>query len=136
MVVSGFENQQDLSNMQLDNQKVIGEMQNVSQKVMVVIQSATSRQNTKDQVYAQNVMLAYQQKASTARVASIMDNSNLRSDERRVGKECKSRLSPYHYKQHIYQPRPASTNSKEPHKRLSLHSPAGLPKKHHYDKNS
>src|SRR5438034_8535942 len=32
------------------------------------IQSATSRQNTKDQVYAQNEMLAYQQKESTARV--------------------------------------------------------------------
>src|SRR4051794_41374781 len=41
------------------------------------IQSATSRQNTKDQVYAQNEMLAYQQKESTARVASIMENANL-----------------------------------------------------------
>src|SRR5687767_319130 len=39
--------------------------------------SATSRQNTKDQVYAQNEMLAYQQKESTARVASIMENTNL-----------------------------------------------------------
>src|SRR5207248_718263 len=37
----------------------------------------TSRQNTKDQVYAQNEMLAYQQKESTARVASIMENTNL-----------------------------------------------------------
>src|SRR5207248_254860 len=36
-----------------------------------------SRQNTKDQVYAQNEMLAYQQKESTARVASIMENTNL-----------------------------------------------------------
>src|SRR5690625_6817406 len=41
------------------------------------LQSATSRQNTKDQVYAQNEMLAYQQKESTARVASIMENTNL-----------------------------------------------------------
>src|SRR5437660_12164942 len=59
----------------------------------------------KDQVYAQNEMLAYQQKESTARVASIMENTNLskqqqvseimrqmltqaqtRSEERRVGK--------------------------------------------------
>src|SRR2546428_10264798 len=32
--------------------------------------SATSRQNTKDQVYAQNEMLAYQQKESTAKQAS------------------------------------------------------------------
>src|SRR5688572_1325464 len=39
--------------------------------------TATSRQNTKDQVYAQNEMLAYQQKESTARVASIMENTNL-----------------------------------------------------------
>src|SRR5207244_8185638 len=31
----------------------------------------------KDQVYAQNEMLAYQQKESTARVASIMENTNL-----------------------------------------------------------
>src|SRR5436305_13825251 len=58
------------------------------------------------QVYAQNEMLAYQQKESTARVASIMENTNLskqqqvseimrqmltqaqtaRSEERRVGK--------------------------------------------------
>src|SRR5699024_12770883 len=43
----------------------------------ICIQSATSRQNTKDQVYAQNEMLAYQQKESTARVASIMENTNL-----------------------------------------------------------
>src|SRR5207344_484538 len=48
-----------------------------NQKELTSIQSATSRQNTKDQVYAQNEMLAYQQKESTARVASIMENTNL-----------------------------------------------------------
>src|SRR5205807_1014418 len=48
-----------------------------NQKEIAGIQSATSRQNTKDQVYAQNEMLAYQQKESTARVASIMENTNL-----------------------------------------------------------
>src|SRR5260370_19035051 len=42
------------------------EMQNETQKEIAGIQSATSRQNTKDQVYAQNEMLAYQQKESTA----------------------------------------------------------------------
>src|SRR5204863_1027503 len=75
--------------MQLDNQKEIAEMQNETQKEIAGIQSATSRQNTKDQVYAQNEMLAYQQKESTARVASIMENTNLskqqqvsRSEER------------------------------------------------------
>src|SRR5438445_1901136 len=63
--------------MQLHNQKEIAEMQNETQKEIAGIQSATSRQNTKDQVYAQNEMLAYQQKESTARVASIMENTNL-----------------------------------------------------------
>src|SRR5258708_10445103 len=50
---------------------------NRSSDLIAGIQSATSRQNTKDQVYAQNEMLAYQQKESTARVASIMENTNL-----------------------------------------------------------
>src|SRR6476659_6771615 len=66
MVDAGFENQKELTKMHLDNQKEIAG-----------IQSATSRQNTKDQVYAQNEMLAYQQKESTARVASIRENTNL-----------------------------------------------------------
>src|SRR6266513_487159 len=77
MVDDGIENQKELTKMQLDNQKEIAEMQNETQKEIAGIQSATSRQNTKDQVYAQNEMLAYQQKESTARVASIMENTNL-----------------------------------------------------------
>src|SRR5258708_31456986 len=77
MVDAGFENQKELTKMQLDNQKEIAEMQNETQKEIAGIQSATSRQYTKDQVYAQNEMLAYQQKESTARVASIMENTNL-----------------------------------------------------------
>src|SRR5207302_4046603 len=72
-----FRSQKELTKMQLDNQKEIAEMQNETQKEIAGIQSATSRQNTKDQVYAQNEMLAYQQKESTARVASIMENTNL-----------------------------------------------------------
>src|SRR5438876_3152283 len=48
-----------------------------TQKEIAGIQSATSRQNTKDQVYAQNEMLAYQQKESTARV-----DKQARSEER------------------------------------------------------
>src|SRR2546430_1006480 len=63
--------------MQLHNHKEIAEMQNETQTEIDGIQSATSRQNTKDQVYAQNEMLAYQQKESTPRVASIMENTNL-----------------------------------------------------------
>src|SRR5688500_19378915 len=63
--------------MQLDNQKDLGEMQYETEKESARVQSATSRQNTKDQVYAQNEMLAYQQTESTARVASIMENPKL-----------------------------------------------------------
>src|SRR5499427_1747922 len=77
MADAGFQNQKELTKAQLDNQKEIAEMQNETQKEIAGIQSATSRQNTKDQVYAQNEMLAYQQKESTARVASIMENTNL-----------------------------------------------------------
>src|SRR2546430_629813 len=77
MVGVGFEDQKELTTILLDNQKEIAEMQNETQKEIAGIQSATSRQNTKDQVYAQNEMLAYQQKDSTARVASIMENTNL-----------------------------------------------------------
>src|SRR5256712_13530155 len=84
---------------QLDNQKEIAEMQNETQKEIPGIQSATSRQNTKDQVYAQNEMLAYQQKESTARVASIMENTNLSKQQqvseikigRAVQQECRDR---------------------------------------------
>src|SRR6266513_568691 len=64
MVDAGFENQKELTKMQLDNQKEIAEMQNETQKEIAGLQSATSRQNTKDQVYAQNEMLAKQQQVS------------------------------------------------------------------------
>src|SRR5205814_10649156 len=77
MVDAGFENQKELSTVQLNNQKEIAEMQNETQKEIAGIQSATSRQNTREQVYAQNEMLAYQQKESTGRGASIMENTNL-----------------------------------------------------------
>src|SRR4249920_1708099 len=50
MVDAGFENQKELTKVQLDNQKEIAEMQNETQKEIAGIQSATSRQNTKDQV--------------------------------------------------------------------------------------
>src|SRR5436853_3512583 len=79
MVDAGFENQKELTKMQLDNQKEIAEMQNETQKEIAGIQSATSRQNTKDQVYAQNEMRAYQQKESTAQIG------------RAVQQECRDR---------------------------------------------
>src|SRR5699024_11243893 len=45
MVDAGFENQKELTKMQLDNQKEIAEMQNETQKEIAGIQSATARQN-------------------------------------------------------------------------------------------
>src|SRR5207248_11533199 len=63
--------------MLLANQTAIAAMQDETQKEIAGIQSAASRQNTTDQVYAQNEMLAYQQEESTARVASNMENTNL-----------------------------------------------------------
>src|SRR3546814_890803 len=95
MVDAGFENQKELTKMQLDNQKEIAEMQNETQKEIAGIQSATSRQNTKDQVYAQNEMLAYQQKESTARVAYIMENTNL-SKQQQVSEIMRQMLTPAH----------------------------------------
>src|SRR5699024_12748640 len=77
MVDAGFENQKELTKMQLDNQKEIAEMQNETQKENAGIQSETSRQNTKEQVYAQNEMLAYQQKETTARDGYIILKTNI-----------------------------------------------------------
>src|SRR2546430_1452242 len=77
MVDAGFETQKELTKMKLDKQQEHASVQNETQKESAGIQAATSRQNTKGQVYAQNEVLAYQQKESTARVASIMENTNL-----------------------------------------------------------
>src|SRR5690242_21401080 len=44
MVDAGFENQKELTKMQLDNQKEIAEMQNETQKEIAGIQSATTIQ--------------------------------------------------------------------------------------------
>src|SRR2546430_830425 len=72
-----IQNEKHRTTMQRGNQPEVAETHNETQKEIAGIQSPTSRQNTKDQVYAQNEMLAYQQKESTARVASIMENTNL-----------------------------------------------------------
>src|SRR2546423_13056939 len=81
MVDAGFENQKELTKMQLDNQKEMAEMQKETQKEIAGIQSATSRQNTKAQVYAEIEMRPYHQKESTARVASIMESPKLSKHE-------------------------------------------------------
>src|SRR3546814_3783658 len=77
MVDAGFENQKELTKMQLDNQKEIAEKKNASKKKTAGIQSATSRTNTHDQVNAKNEMLDYQQKKTSARVESIMIKTHL-----------------------------------------------------------
>src|SRR5262249_59126686 len=59
----------------------VAEMTDEAHKESGGMQSATSRQNTKVQVDLQNEMLAYQQKESTARVASIMENPNLSTQQ-------------------------------------------------------
>ena len=56
---------------------MIAEMHNVTLKVIAGIESASSRQNTNDQVFGPNEMLVFQQKVSTAGVASFMDKHYL-----------------------------------------------------------
>lgn len=74
---SAQDQQKELMKMQLDNQKDIAKMQMDNNLQIAGIQSATSRQNTKDTVYAQNEMLQYNQRESQARVESILANTNL-----------------------------------------------------------
>lgn len=74
---SAQDQQKELMRMQLDNQKDIAKMQMDNNLQIAGIQSATSRQNTKDTVYAQNEMLQYNQRESQARVESILANTNL-----------------------------------------------------------
>src|SRR5260370_37512373 len=52
-------------------------MENEAQKEIAGNKAAALRQNKKEQVYAQNEMLAYQQKESNAPVASILETTNL-----------------------------------------------------------
>src|SRR5580692_6839182 len=82
MVDAGFENQKELTKMQLDNQQEIAEMQNETQKEVAGIQSATSRQNTKDQVYAQNEMLTQAQTAG-----QYFTNDQIKEMTRKVSAE-------------------------------------------------
>src|SRR3546814_20598555 len=78
--------------MQLDKQKDSGEMQDETQKESAGMQSATSSQDTKDQVYAQNEILAYQQREATARGASIMENTD-RSKQQQVSELMRQMLT-------------------------------------------
>src|SRR2546430_731967 len=77
MVDAGFETPKELTQLQLAYQTEIAAVHTATQTEIAGIPSATSRQTTKDQVYAQNEMLAYQQKESTARGASMRENTNL-----------------------------------------------------------
>lgn len=74
---SGQNQQKELMRMQLDTQKDIAKMQMHNNLQIAGIQSATSRENTKDSVYAQNEMLKFNQQESQARVESILANTDL-----------------------------------------------------------
>lgn len=74
---SGQNQQKELMKMQLDSQKDIAKMQMDNNLKIAGIQSATSRENTRDQVYAQNEMLKFNQQESQARVESILANTDL-----------------------------------------------------------
>src|SRR2546429_7467388 len=78
-----------------DNQQETAELQHETRKEIAVIQQASSRRTTKDQVYAQNEMLAYHQKESTDRVASIMENTNL-SKQQQVSEIMRKMLAHAH----------------------------------------
>src|SRR5712675_47580 len=83
MVDAGFENQKELTKMQLDNQKEIAEMQNETQKEIAGIQSATSRQNTKDQV--SDIMRQMLTQAQTA--GQYFTNDQIKEMTRKVSAE-------------------------------------------------
>lgn len=69
--------QKKLMQMEFANQRKLVAMQNDTAKEIAGIQSVTSLRNTKEQVYAQNEMLGYQQRESEARADNILHNSNL-----------------------------------------------------------
>lgn len=69
--------QKDIARIQADTQKDIAKMTNDTSLDVAGIQSSTSRENTKDQVFAQNEMLSYQQKESNARLLSILQSTDM-----------------------------------------------------------
>lgn len=72
-----FGQQKQLTKMQLDNQKDIAKMGFDNQLKIAGINSVTSRQNTADQVYAQNNMLDNNKRESNARINNILANTDL-----------------------------------------------------------
>lgn len=72
-----FGQQKQLTQMQLNNQKDIAKMQMDNQLKIAGIGSVTSRQNTRDTVYANNEMLDNNKRESSARINSILANTEL-----------------------------------------------------------
>lgn len=70
-------NQKQMLQMQLNNQKDIARINADTTLKTAGIQSMTSRQNTKDQVYAQNTMLDANLKKLNAEATKIMQDTNL-----------------------------------------------------------
>ena len=71
------QNQKQMLSMQLSNQKEIAQINANTQKEIAGIQSVTSRQNTKDQVYAQNTKLDAELNKLGAEATNIMQQTNL-----------------------------------------------------------
>src|SRR5450631_3741361 len=100
MVEAGFENQKELTKMKLDNQKEIAEMQ----KVRCLLINRRSlllalRLLCKTPIFPSNSRfprLCAKCLLKLKRLVSILPMTKSRSEERRVGKECRSRWTPNH----------------------------------------
>lgn len=75
------DNQKQMLQMQLNNQKDIARINADTTLKTAGIQSMTSRQNTKDQVYAQNEMLDLNKQKLQGEVKQIAANTNLTNEQ-------------------------------------------------------
>src|SRR5271163_2375027 len=96
MVDAGFENQKELTKMQLDNQKEIAEMQNETQKEIAGIQSITHNTNLSKQQQVSEIMRQMLTQAQTA--GQYFTNDQIKEMTRKVSdigravqQECRDR---------------------------------------------
>jgi len=74
---ANLDNQKDIAKMQMANNIDVAKINAKNQLDIAGIQSATSRANTADTVYAPNQMLPFNQRESTERVRNLISNSAL-----------------------------------------------------------
>lgn len=72
-----LDNAKDIAHIQADNQYDIAKLQTSNATHIAGINSATSRMNTKDQVFAQNEMLKHNKAVADAKALDILQNTNL-----------------------------------------------------------